>query len=351
MMDCKLRVVHYLNQFFGQIGGEEKAGTGPLKKDGTVGPGLLFQQMLGQDAEIVGTVICGDNYFNEHMEKAKEAVLNLVKDFRPDLLLAGPAFNAGRYGTACGAVCEEVVGRLGIPSVTGMYPENPGVELYKKSFHIIETKASSMGMKEAAQKMVALALRLAKGEPLGTPHEEGYIPRGIRKNAFAKERGARRAVDMLLHKMKGDPFVTEYPMPVFDRVEPLPPIEDLSQITLALITSGGIVPKGNPDHVESSGASKYGKYDIRAVEALSPETYETIHGGYDPTYANQDPHRVLPLDVVRDLEREGVIGGLYPYYYATVGNGTSVANARNFAQEIAKDLLNDGVQAVIISST
>jgi glycine reductase len=350
-MDRKLKVVHYLNQFFGQIGGEEKADTAPLKKDGTVGPGILFQQMLGQDAEIAGTVICGDNHFNENLETAKEAVLELIKGYSPDLLLAGPAFNAGRYGTACGAVCEEVAVRLAIPAVTGMFPENPGVELYKKSVYIIETKPSSMGMKDAAQKMAGLALKLATGESLGSPAEAGYIPRGVRKNYFAKERGATRAVDMLLRKMKGDPFVTEYPMPVFDRVEPSPPIEDLSQVTLALITSGGIVPKGNPDHVESSSASKYGKYDIQTVEALGPETYETTHGGYDPTYANQDPHRVLPLDVIRDLEREGVIRDLYPYYYATVGNGTSVANAKKFAQDIAKDLLKDGVRAVIISST
>jgi betaine reductase len=350
-MGRKLRVVHYLNQFFGQIGGEEKADTAPLKKDGTVGPGLLFQQLLGQEAEIVGTVICGDNHFNENLETAKVAILELIKEYSPDLLLAGPAFNAGRYGTACGAVCEEVAERLAIPAVTGMFPENPGVDLYKKPVYIIETKPSSMGMKDAAHQMVRLALKLAKGESLGSPAEEGYIPRGVRKNYFAKERGATRAVDMLLSKMKGDPFVTEYPMPVFDRVPPSPPIEDLSQITLALITSGGIVPKGNPDHLESSSASKYGKYDIQTVQALSPETYETTHGGYDPTYANQDPHRVLPLDVIRDLEREGVIGDLYPYYYATVGNGTSVANAKKFAQDIAKDLLKDGVQAVIISST
>lgn len=350
-MNRKLKVVHYLNQFFGQIGGEEKADTEPLKKDGTVGPGILFQQMLGQDAEIVGTVICGDNHFNENVETAKEAILELINGFSPDLLLAGPAFNAGRYGTACGAVCEEVAGRLGIPTVTGMFLENPGVELHKKSIYIIETKSSSMGMKDAAQKMVALALKLAKGESLGSPEEEGYIPRGVRKNTLAKERGATRAVDMLLRKVKADSFVTEYPMPVFDRVEPSPAIEDLSQITLALITSGGIVPKGNPDRVESSSASKYAKYDISGLEALSPEMYEATHGGYDPSYANQDPHRVLPLDVVRDLEQEGMIGDLYPYYFATVGNGTSVSNARKFAREIAKDLLRDGVQAVIISST
>lgn len=350
-MGGTLRVVHYLNQFFGKIGGEDKADTEPLKRDGAVGPGVVFQGIFGREVEIVGTVTCGDNYFNEHTEEAMGAVLGMIEGYGPNLLLAGPAFNAGRYGMACGAICEAVASRLGIPAVTGMFRENPGVELYRKSVYIVETKASSAGMKEAVQKMAVLALKLAKGEPLGSPEEAGYLPRGIRKNSFTSERGAARAVEMLLRKMKGDSFITEYPMPVFDRVEPLPPIEKLSEVTLALITSGGIVPKGNPDHVESSSASKYGKYNIRGVERLSSETYETAHGGYDPTYANDDPHRVLPLDVVRDLEREGAIGALYPYYYATVGNGTSVANAKGFAQEIAKDLLRDGVKAVIISST
>ena len=350
-MGGKLKVVHYLNQFFGQIGGEDKADTDPLKRDGAIGPGLLFQGILGQGVEITGTVICGDNYFNEHTEAAMEAVLALIKGYGPDFVLAGPAFNAGRYGVACGAICEAVADRLGIPAVTGMFRENPGLELYRKSLHIIETKASSMGMKDAAQRMAVLAMKLARGETLGSPEEEGYLPRGIRRNYFTSQRGAVRAVEMLLRKVRGDFFVTEYSMPLFDRVEPLPPIEQLSKVTLALITSGGIVPKGNPDHLESSSASKYKKYDIRGVERLSPESYETTHGGYDPTYANEDPHRVLPLDVVRDFEREGAIGKLYPYYYATVGNGTSVANAKGFAQEIAKDLVGDGVKAAIISST
>ena len=100
-----------------------------------------------------------------------------------------------------------------------------------------------------------------------------------------------------------------------------------------------------------SHATRYGKYDIQGVEGLSPDEFETAHGGYDPTYANEDPHRVLPLDVIREMEQEGVIGRLYPYYYATVGNGTSVANAMEFAQKIVKDLIRDGVRAVIISST
>jgi glycine reductase len=54
---------------------------------------------------------------------------------------------------------------------------------------------------------------------------------------------------------------------------------------------------------------------------------------------------------LRALEKEGKIGKLFPYFYATVGNGTSVANAVKFATEIAHELVNEGVQAVILTST
>ena len=111
------------------------------------------------------------------------------------------------------------------------------------------------------------------------------------------------------------------------------------------------MPKGNPDHIESSSASHYGEYNIAGVDDLTSETFETAHGGYDPIYANEDPDRVLPVDVMRDLEKEGKIGKLHDYYYATVGNGTAVASAKKFAAEYAQKLLAAGVDAVIMTST
>jgi len=138
---------------------------------------------------------------------------------------------------------------------------------------------------------------------------------------------------------------------VFDRVPPAPPVADMSKAVLALVTSGGIVPRGNPDHIESASASKVGEYSLEGLDALSAESHQTVHGGYDPTYANQDPNRVLPLDVVRVLEREGKIGRLHGSYFATVGNATSVERARGFGAEIAAKLVNVGVQAVILTST
>lgn len=350
-MSKKLRIVHYLNQFFGQIGGEEKAGIEPLAKDGAVGPGLAFNAEFKDEAEIVGTVICGDTYFGENLEKAQQTVVDLISKFNPDVVIAGPAFNAGRYGVACGAVAQGVATKLNIPVVSGMFPENPGVELYAKYAYIVETGDSAATMRKAVAPMARLALKLGKGKPVGGPKEEGYLPRGIRVNFFDSERGSKRAVEMLVKKLKGEPFVTEFEMPVFDRVPPNPPVKDITKATIALVTSGGIVPKGNPDHIESSSASKWGRYSLKGVMDLTSETHQTAHGGYDPVYANADPDRVLPVDVMRDLEKEGKIGKLYEYWEATVGNGTSVANAKKFAAEIAAQLVKDGVDAVILTST
>lgn len=346
-----IRVVHYINQFYAGIGGEEKADITPEVREGFVGPGMGLNGLLKGEGQIVATVICGDSYFNENTEEAKAQIIEMVKKYNPDLFIAGPAFNAGRYGVACATIAKEVEEKLNIPVLTAMYIENPGADMFKKHLYIVETKNSAVGMKDALPKIAKLALKLAKKEEILGPIEEGYIERGIRKNYFASERGSKRAVDMLVKKLKGEEFVTEFKMPVFDRVEPNPAVEDISKAKIALVTSGGIVPKGNPDHIESSSASKYGEYDIEGVMDLTAETYETAHGGYDPTYANTDSDRVLPVDVLRKMEKEGKIGSLHRYFYTTVGNGTAVASSKKFGEEIAKKLIADGVTAVILTST
>lgn len=347
----KIKVVHYINQFFAGIGGEEKAHVEPEIREGVVGPGMALNAGFKGEAEIVATVICGDSYFNENLEEAQKTILEMIKSQEPDLFIAGPAFNAGRYGVACGTITAAVQDELGIPALTGMYEENPGVDMFRKEVYIAATRDSAAGMRQAVQVMVPLALKLVNNEEIGSPEEEGYHPKGIRKNFFTEQRGSARAVDMLLKKLKGEEFVTEFPMPDFDRVEPAAALKDLSKAKIAIVTSGGIVPKGNPDHIESSSASKYGEYDISGFDNLTAETHETAHGGYDPVYANLDADRVIPVDVLRQYEKEGKIGELHRYFYTTVGNGTAVASSKAFSEEIGQKLIDDGVDAVILTST
>lgn len=348
----KLKVVHYINQFFANIGGEEKADyPAELRVGEVVGPGMAFNMAFKDEAEIVATIVCGDSYFNENLEKAKANVLAMVKEQAPDVFIAGPAFNAGRYGVACGTIAAAVQEELGIPVITGMYEENPGADMFKNQVYMVATKNSAVGMRDAVAKMAPLTLKLAKGEAIGASCEEGYMPNGVRVNFFEEERGSKRAVKMLLNKLAGKPFTTEYPMPNFDRVEANPAVKDIAHAKIALVTSGGIVPKGNPDHIESSSASRYGEYDIAGVMDLTADTYETAHGGYDPVYANEDSDRVLPVDVLRDMEKEGKIGELHHLFYTTTGNGTAVASSKAFAEEFSQKLKADGVDAVILTST
>ncbi len=346
------KAVHYINQFFAGIGGEEFATHPAEVRKGVVGPGLGLQKELGSDVEIVATVICGDSYFAENMDKATEEILNFVKQYNPDIFIAGPAFNAGRYGTACGTVCNEVKEKLNIPVVSAMYEENPGCDMFRRSFHIIETTGNAAGMRKALPKLGKFAVKLATGAEIGTAAEEGYFSRGTaRKNFFAEKIGAERAVDMLVAKLTEKPFDTEYPMPKFDRVEPGKAITDMKNARIALVTSGGVVPTPNPDKIEASSASKYGTYDISKVKDLVEGEYETAHGGYDPVACNQDADRVLPVDVLNEMLEEGRIGSIHPFFYTTTGNGTAVKSALAFGREIGQKLVADGVDAVILTST
>jgi len=352
----KIPVIHCLNQFFGGLGGEEKGALAPQWFEGPRGPGSLVQG-VSADVAVVGTVVVGDNYMAEHPDEGATEIVALIKtqiardpSLRPDLVLAGPAFAAGRYGMSCGAICQSVQEQLGVPAVTAMHPDNPALDLYRKSVTVVRAGADVMGMRDAVDAMVRVGIKLVAGEAI-VPIEDGTIPHGLRRNYFAATSGAQRAVEMLLRKLNGEDVRSEYPMPVFSRVAPAPPVADMAKATLALVTSGGIVPRDNPDRIESANASKYGDYSLAGLDRLTAETHQSVHGGYDTTYANEDPNRVLPLDVVRDLEREGRIGRLSETYYATVGNATSVKRAERYGRDIAAKLINVGVQAVILTST
>lgn len=347
----KIRVVHYINNFFAGVGGEEKANIPPEKRSGVVGPGIAIQKAFGDEAEIVATVICGDTYFGENIKEATKVLLDMIKEEKPDLFIAGPAFNAGRYGVACGSICKAVEDELEIPVITGMYEENPGVDMFKLDLNILSTGNSAATLRKCIPNFSKLALKLARKEEIGSPEEEGYILRGIRTNYFNSLRGSERAVDMLVKKMNKKEFATEYEMPNFDRVQPAKPIKDMSKVKIALVTSGGIVPIDNPDKIESSSATKFGTYDLSNMESMGKDDFTTIHGGYDRSFVLKNPNLVVPLDVMRDLEKEGVVGEIANYFMATTGTGTSVGNAKKFGEDIGKKLIEDNVSCVILTST
>lgn len=344
------RVVHFLNQFFGGLGGEEKANLPVQTVNGAVGPGKALQQALGKDAQIVATIVGGDNYMNEEKSRALSAVKTALSEHRPDVVIAGPAMNAGRYGLACGEVCVAAQ-EMGIAAVTGMYPENPGVLEFRRRVFIVPTGDTPADMIKHLHTMAGLALKMARGEELGPPDVEGYLPRGVRKPGMRERPGAVRAVDMLVARLAGSPFQTEIPIEMPERVAPAAPLTDVSSSTIALITTGGLVPKGNPDRLVRGGAKEYVRYSIDGLSSMTPDRWESVHRGFYTGVVNENPNYILPLNIVRELELEGAIGKVHATYFSTSGVGTAVVEARRMGAEIGRELKEAGVNAAIMVAT
>ncbi|HEY6364337.1 MAG TPA: glycine/betaine/sarcosine/D-proline family reductase selenoprotein B, partial [Candidatus Binatia bacterium] len=126
---------------------------------------------------------------------------------------------------------------------------------------------------------------------------------------------------------------------------------NLRDATVALVTEGGLVPKGNPDRLESSRGSKYFKYAIEGREDLSQGEFEAMHTGYDTSTVNKDPDRIVPLDAMRVLEKAKRFNKLHGHYFVTTGTGAMPSKMEEIGAGIAEELAGSGVGAVILTAT
>jgi glycine reductase len=164
--------------------------------------------------------------------------------------------------------------------------------------------------------------------------------------------GYERAVDMLVARTTDRPWASEVQVKSYESIAPAPPLDDLGDATIALITSGGLVPRGNPDRQVGGHATDCFKYSIDGLDALTVEDWESVHGGFNTTYINTvNPNYVLPLPRVRELEKQGVFKKLYPTIFATTGNGTAVTVGRRMGAEIAEELSEANVKGALLVAT
>jgi len=121
----------------------------------------------------------------------------------------------------------------------------------------------------------------------------------------------------------------------------------LNGCTVALITSAGLYPKGSePFDMKAF----FGDWSYRLIPGdievgelrLSPVHYD--HGEID-----KDRNVVFPLDRLRELAREGVIGRVAPRHFGFMGYVIKTRPlTQGSAHEVALALKNDGVDAVVL---
>ena len=57
------------------------------------------------------------------------------------------------------------------------------------------------------------------------------------------------------------------------------------------------------------------------------------------------------MDVLREMEKEGVIGKLHNEFISTSGLANPLSNTRRMGKEMAQKVKEKGVDAVIVTST
>ena len=137
--------------------------------------------------------------------------------------------------------------------------------------------------------------------------------------------------------------------------------EPLQQCRVALLTSSGHFvagddprPFGVEDMTQEEAIARIDEF-LREAPRLStiPSTtpsnsLRVRHGGYDIRAAAKDPNVIFPLDRLRELAAEGVIGELAPRAYSFVGATAQTPLKRETAPGWAAMLRREGVNAVVL---
>lgn len=96
----------------------------------------------------------------------------------------------------------------------------------------------------------------------------------------------------------------------------IPLSRPLSEAKLALVTTGGFVPRGGtPFNTGKLGDSTY-----REIPAdIDTGLLEIYHSHYDNEIARRDINTLFPLPLCRDLVAEGAIGSIAATHYSFMG--------------------------------
>ena len=119
----------------------------------------------------------------------------------------------------------------------------------------------------------------------------------------------------------------------------------LAECRVALVTSCGVHLRTDPPFVLTGDTS------FRTLPAtLAREDIAVTHSGYDPRSAEADLNVVFPLDRLRELAAEGVIGAVAPRHYSFMGaHMDTAALVADTAPEVARRLKADAVDVVLLT--
>ena len=118
----------------------------------------------------------------------------------------------------------------------------------------------------------------------------------------------------------------------------------LEECRVGLVASGGVYRTGQIAFHHRDDIS------LRVIDASVPAAeLRTSHFAYDQTDARIDPNVVFPVDTLRALAKDGVIGDVSPRAYTFMGGIYSARRVRDtLAPEISRRLAADQVDLALL---
>lgn len=120
----------------------------------------------------------------------------------------------------------------------------------------------------------------------------------------------------------------------------------LNKRRVAVITTAGL--HARDDHPFAPGAAATDYRVISGAAGAGDLVMSHLSVNYDRTGYQQDANVVLPLDRLRELAAEGVIGSVADYHYSFMG-AAPIRQLEPRARQLAGLLKQDKVDAVLLS--
>ena len=210
-----IKVLHYLNQFFAGIGGEEKAGQEALFLPHAVGVGSVIENALKAHGVEYATVVCGDNYFHEAEAEALRAIrlIDQTSFARTFSLPARRLTPAGTVSPAlsCAVSCATTGAFRRSPA---MDENNPGTQEIGRHVFVVQTGASTASMAETLKRYSLLIEKLLAQDAAAVENFRAeYCLAASRAASRSKPNKPDyvRAADLLLAKLNGQTYASEIP--------------------------------------------------------------------------------------------------------------------------------------------
>ena len=131
---------------------------------------------------------------------------------------------------------------------------------------------------------------------------------------------------------------------------PFTPFErELSKSTVAIVTAGGVHLKDQPAF---NIADEMGDLTFRIIQPdVATSDLMVTHHHYDHEDADQDVNVVFPMEVLRGLKEEGLVGGVAKKHVGYMGYTMQLkAMYEGTAPEIANEIdRGSGADAVILT--